>query len=110
MADLPARPNLEQLRHQAKDLLDAAQSGDAAALESIGAVSDRVTLAASQLAVARGYGFPSWTALKREVERREILDDGDLDRLTALLAEDPASAATRMEHWCDHPLSASPLT
>ena len=28
MPDLPARPNLDQLRHQAKDLLHAAQRGD----------------------------------------------------------------------------------
>jgi hypothetical protein len=28
MTDLPARPDLDQLRHQAKDLLRAAQAGD----------------------------------------------------------------------------------
>ncbi|MGE5274442.1 MAG: hypothetical protein ACM3QU_11900 [Verrucomicrobiota bacterium] len=28
MADLPARPDLEQLRRQAKDLLQSARSGD----------------------------------------------------------------------------------
>jgi uncharacterized protein len=109
MADLPARPNLEQLRHQAKDLLQSAKSGDDEALEKIGTLSDRVTLASAQLAVARGYGFASWAALKWEVERREILDDRDLGRLTALLAEDPRLAATEMEHWCDHPRGAFPL-
>ena len=109
MADLPARPNLEQLRHQAKDLLQAAKSGDAEALQEIVAVSDRLTLTSAQLVVARGYGFASWAALKREVERREILDDRDLGRLSALLAEDPRLAATEMEHWSDHPLGPSPL-
>jgi ankyrin repeat protein len=109
MADLPSRPDLEQLRHQAKDLLRSAKSGDEAALEKIGTVSGRVTLASAQLAVARGYGFAGWAALKREVERREILDGRDLRRLTAMLAEDPQLAATEMEHWCDHPRGASPL-
>src|SRR5262245_23079926 len=109
MRDLPARPDLDQLRHQAKDLLRAAKDGDAGALTTIGAVSDRVTLAAAQLAVAREYGFAGWPKLKREVERREILDDRDLDRLSALLADDPRSAETTMEHWSDHPRGASPL-
>jgi len=109
MPDLPARPDLEQLRHQAKDLLRDARGGDAEALERIRARSERITLASAQLAVARSYGFPSWPKLKREVERRKILDDRDLGRLTELLAEDPKSATTSMEHWRDHPRGASPL-
>src|SRR5262249_50098077 len=96
MPDLPARPDLEQLRHKAKDLLRAAKEGDADALATMSAVSERVTLAAAQLAVARDYGFAGWPALKQEVERREILDDRDLGRLSTLLAEDPGSAATAM--------------
>ena len=47
--------------------------------------------------------------MKREVERREILDDRDLDRLARLLAEEPELATSRMERWCDHPKGASPL-
>ena len=34
------------------------------------AVSERMTLTVAQLAVAREYGFPSWTALQAEVQRR----------------------------------------
>jgi ankyrin repeat protein len=49
---LPDQPSLEQLRKQAKDLRRA---------EGIG-------LSAAQLAVARRYGFASWTRLKRHVE------------------------------------------
>jgi hypothetical protein len=41
MPDLPARPDLDQLRHQAKDLLHAAQRGDPAAIGRISAVSGR---------------------------------------------------------------------
>ena len=72
---LPRRPDLEQLRRQAKDLLSAAKSGLAAALTLIAAVGTRQTLATAQLAVARSYGFSSWSALKLEVERRTVLDD-----------------------------------
>lgn len=70
MATLPDRPNLDQLRHRARDLLTAARTGEPAALDRIRAVSDRTTLAAAQLAVAREYGFRSWARLKTEVEDR----------------------------------------
>jgi ankyrin repeat protein len=71
MTDLPARPDIDQLRHQARDLLRAARSGDPAAAARIAAVAaGHVTLAASQLAVAREYGFASWPRLKAEVDAR----------------------------------------
>jgi ankyrin repeat protein len=109
MPDLPARPDLVQLRHQAKDLLHAARVGNAAALERVHVVSERVSLASAQLALAREYGFASWAKLKTEVVRRQILDDRDVDRLVALLADEPRLATAAMEHWCDHPKGASPL-
>src|SRR5215472_6275637 len=42
MADLPVRPDLDQLRHQAKELLGAAQGGDIEAIARIRAVSRRI--------------------------------------------------------------------
>jgi ankyrin repeat protein len=102
MPDLPVRPDLQQSRHQAKDLLRAAKSGDAAALARIRAVSDRLLLTSAQLALAREYGFPSWRRLKTEVERRQILNSRDLARLAALLAEGPGLASAKLEHWSDH--------
>lgn len=72
MPDLPARPDLDHLRHQARDLLRAAKAGDAAAVGRMAAVSDRRTLSAAQLAVAREYGFASWARLKAEVEARTL--------------------------------------
>jgi uncharacterized protein len=101
MPDLPARPNFDQLRHQAKDLLRAARRGDRDAATKIGAVSDQLILSAAQLALAREYGFRSWTRLKLEVERRDILNSRDLSRLTRLLAEHPELAVRRLEHWSD---------
>jgi ankyrin repeat protein len=70
MPDLPARPDLDQLRHQAKDLLHAAQAADPAALARLRAVSAELTLASAQLAVARQYGFASWAGLKAAVQAR----------------------------------------
>jgi ankyrin repeat protein len=70
MTELPARPDLGQLRRQAKDLLRAAKAGEPAAVARIGAVSGRVTLSAAQVAVARQYGFASWPRLKAEVDAR----------------------------------------
>jgi ankyrin repeat protein len=51
-AELPEQPSLEQLRNQAKDLHD----------------STGLPLWEAQLAMARRYGFASWTRLKRHVE------------------------------------------
>ena len=70
MSVLPAQPNLDHLRRQARDLLRAARAGESPAVERVQAVSDRPTLAAAQLAVAREYGFASWARLKTEVEAR----------------------------------------
>ena len=72
MPALPARPNLDHLRHQARNLLRAAHAGDSAAAGRILAVSGRLTLAAAQRAVARDYGFTSWARLKAEVEARTM--------------------------------------
>ena len=71
MADrhFPVRPNLEQLKHQAKDLLRAVRAGDANIVaefqrnhpESV--VPERPKLADAQLALARAYGLASWPRL-----------------------------------------------
>lgn len=109
MPDLPAQPDLAQLRRKAKDLLRAAGAGDAAALRRIQAVSDRLVLASAQLAVAREHGFASWPKLRTEVLRREVLNSGEPARLRALLRDAPELAVAPMQHWCDHPQGASPL-
>ena len=70
MSQLPDRPDLDQLRRQARELHRAAAGGDAGALGRLGDVTGNVTLSAAQLAIARDYGFPSWPRLKAEVERR----------------------------------------
>ncbi len=70
---LPERPDLRQLRRQAKELRDAARRGDPDAIERFarhhpGAPQGTVTLAAAQLVIARELGFASWPQLKAAVE------------------------------------------
>jgi hypothetical protein len=72
MPELPDRPDLDQLRRQARELLRAATHDEPGAVARLRAVSDRVTLSAAQLALAREYGYRSWPALKAEVERRRL--------------------------------------
>ncbi|MFI6599538.1 hypothetical protein ACIBHX_25065 [Nonomuraea sp. NPDC050536] len=61
MPELPERPDLDQLRRQAKELLREARAGDRAALTRMGTVSPGLTLAGAQLAIAREYGFAGWS-------------------------------------------------
>jgi GNAT superfamily N-acetyltransferase len=68
--DLPDRPHLDQLRHQARELQRSAQSGNPDALRRLAAVSREPSLSGAQLAIAREFGFPSWERLKAEVDRR----------------------------------------
>jgi hypothetical protein len=70
MPELPDRPNLDQLRRRARELLRAATNGDPSAVARVHAVSEQVTLSAAQLALAREYGYRSWPVLKAEAERR----------------------------------------
>jgi hypothetical protein len=72
MPGLSDRPDLDQLRRQARELLRAAAAGEPHAAARLQAVSPRATLSAAQLALAREYGFPNWTALKAEVARRRL--------------------------------------
>lgn len=93
---------IDQLRHQATDLLRGATAGDSDSLSRILAVSHRLILASAQLAVARDYGISRWSKLKTEVERRQIFNSRDVSRLSRLLAVQPEPARTKMEHWCEH--------
>lgn len=70
---LPARPSLDQLKRQAKELLAALRAGDPAATAEVRAhyrAADPGTFALhlAQLVLARAYGFDSWPNLKAFVE------------------------------------------
>jgi hypothetical protein len=70
MRALPERPNLDQLKRQAKELARAAEAGTPAAQRRLRSASKQTGLAAAQLVLAREYGFRNWPAMKAEVERR----------------------------------------
>ena len=70
---LPAKPNLEHLKKQAKELLNDFQQRKPEAVALFRSFSSSSTPAAAKLAdaqhmVARDYGFVSWTKLKEHVE------------------------------------------
>jgi len=82
---LPERANLEQLRKQAKD---AHTRGE------------HPTLAAAQLALARTYGYSSWTTLKRGVELAtlyRLITEGEVEPVRAVLARSPALVRARFD-------------
>ena len=83
MPDLPERADIDQLRRKARELLRAAAAGEPEALARFRAVSERPTLAAAQLAIAREHGFRSWPALRSEVESRRPSTDWQLRGGTA---------------------------
>jgi ankyrin repeat protein len=101
MPTLPKNPNLDQLRRQAKELVRAARSGEAGALERIGSVSREVTLAAAQLAIARDYGMVSWPALKAEVQARTRSFDGVVEAFLAASVGYRVGRAARL--LAEHP-------
>ncbi|MGH3265588.1 MAG: hypothetical protein ACRDNS_26745, partial [Trebonia sp.] len=72
MPGLPNRPDLDQLRRQARELLRSADAGEPTAITRIHVVSPQLTLSAAQLALAREYGFRSWSALRSEAEIRRL--------------------------------------
>lgn len=89
--ELPAHPNLEQLKKQAKSLLAEAKARDEEALrrfavlpslsgqslDQIGAAD--LALHDAQSVVAREYGFVSWNALREEVEARTLSFETAID-------------------------------
>jgi len=105
---LPARPNFEQLKSQAKDLLNSYLSGDSAASErfreyhpdwagqSISEIQGaHLSLSDAQWVIAREYGFPAWSSLKTRVQ--ELLSENDpMQALKASILADDTSAVAQI--------------
>lgn len=85
--NLPSNPNLEHLKHQAKDLLKGHAAREASVAQRIrefhpkwAKASDAEIFAAPfrlsdvQLALAREYGFATWARLKRRAEKPKTSD------------------------------------
>ena len=74
---LPRNPNLEQLRKQAKDLLEQYRSGDPAAVAEVKRFERRpdpetFALNDAQRVLARAYGYESWPKLKAFVDGASV--------------------------------------
>jgi hypothetical protein len=105
--ELPARPNLDNLKKQAKSLLDAARAGERAALERFRAVPSLaqspgpiaaagLALHDAQSAIAREYGFPSWNALREEVESRTLSFEQAIDEFVRAATAGATGRAERL--------------
>ena len=78
------------------DLLRAARAGGTTAAGRIRAVADALTLASAQLAVAREYGFASWTRLRDEVTARTASLARQAEAFCAASIRDGTGRAARM--------------
>src|ERR1700689_1059087 len=91
----PVRPNLEQLRHQAKDLLRAVRRGDPSAMAELRKHQPKQTepgeakLADVQHALARSYGLPSWPRLVTACQMTDAIWRGDVEAVRKLVFKDP---------------------
>ena len=75
---LPVRPNLDQLKHQAKDLLREMQVAHPDA-----------KLVDAQLALARDYEASSWTRLSHAVQLADAIWQDDLEAVRTLVTGNP---------------------
>jgi len=123
---LPKHPDLDQLKRQAKELLDAVRAGKPDALSEVaarypGADPQKFALHDAQLVLARAHGFRSWPRLKAYVSGgmikppemesdlgRDVWDTitaaaaGDTLTLQRLMERDPS--LSRAEHFYAPPI------
>ncbi|MGC2399649.1 MAG: ankyrin repeat domain-containing protein [Acidobacteriaceae bacterium] len=102
LRELPARPDLEHLKKQAKLLQHEALEASAAAIErfrqaQVTYSSGAPKLADAQHVIAREYGFDNWTKLKIHVS---ALSDDPMEALTvAIKANDAALAREVLDRY-----------
>jgi hypothetical protein len=70
---LPKKPDLDQIRRQAKKLLHAFLAGEEAAVAEVNrfyrdAEATKFALHEAQLVMARAYGYDSWPKIKAYVD------------------------------------------
>lgn len=98
--ELREHPDLDQIKRQAKELLDAFVSGNAAAVAEVNthyrdANPSTFALHDAQLVLARAYGFDSWPKLKAFVDGvtvkrfEEAARTGEIAQLRAMLRQRP---------------------
>ena len=111
------RPDLDQLKRQSKELLDAYRAGDPGAVKEVHthyhqADASTFALHDAQLVMARAHGYDSWPKLKAFVDGVtvrhliEAVGRGDLDTVRSMIAARPElvhfDAAENDEHRALH--------
>jgi ankyrin repeat protein len=103
---LPVRPDLDQLKHQAKDLLRSIRRRDPAALAEFHEFApdpERVKLAGVQLALARSYGASSWPRLVQSCKLIDAIWRDDVNAVRELVQKHPKllheNAGIRNRNW-----------
>jgi hypothetical protein len=106
---LPVRPDLTQLKHQAKDLLTAIRNGDAEALADLAAFhphrvpAAKARLVDAQLVLARSYGASSWPRLGQSCQLIDAIWADDIDAVRRLVEAHPylltENAGIRNNNW-----------
>ncbi len=111
---LPGQPNLEQLRKQAKDLLDEYRAGQEAAVAEVRrfehrpAAAEGFALNDAQRVLARAYGYESWAKLKAFVDGAnvarlaEAVKTGDIAQARSMLRARPELAGMDMAGNDEH--------
>lgn len=102
---LPSRPDFDQQRKLAKELLRSFRAGDDEAVERVRAAlpnKPQIALADAQFVLAREYGFANWAALKAHIEARsqesrtadqrvhDAFRNRDANQVRRLLSDNPA--------------------
>ena len=91
----PVRPNLEQLKHQAKDLLRAIRQRDPSAVNEVEANHPEhvdpasAKLADAQLVLARSYGIVSWPRLVLACRMIDAIWRDDVGTVRELVSKHP---------------------
>src|ERR1700728_476217 len=87
--ELPAHPNLEYYRRQAKHLQHTYETGDAAAEARVADVlgdraAERFLLSDAQFVLAQEHGFRTWAEFRTHIQSRSTTGDRLVSRLTGM--------------------------
>jgi ankyrin repeat protein len=110
---LPPQPCLEQLRKQAKELLERYRTGDPSAIVEVRQFERApdptvFMLSDAQRVLARAYGYESWTKLKAFVDGSnvarlaEAVQAGDIAKVRAMLQTRPELVGMDMDGGNEH--------
>jgi len=106
---LPVKPDLDQLKNQAKDLLRAIRAGDPSAIAEFEQYHPKkidpanAKLADAQLVLARSYEASSWTRLVQSCQLIDAIWRDDVEEVRNLVVSNPhllhENAGIRNNNW-----------